>query len=121
MILQNAQYCTICQEYIVSFSRHDYRTCTCGKALVDGGFDYLRQSTEPEAVSFNLFYGEDIEVLKGKYLLYNKKQGVYRPFNKTKERIKKWYDKAIQYPDFIPIWEAMRGGSYVKKKQESDK
>jgi hypothetical protein len=42
-IVYNAIDCLDCGETIVSYHRHDYKTCMCrNQATVDGGLDYLR-------------------------------------------------------------------------------
>jgi hypothetical protein len=42
-IVYNAIDCLDCGETIVSYHRHDYKTCGCrNQATVDGGNDYLR-------------------------------------------------------------------------------
>jgi hypothetical protein len=42
-LVYNAVTCTECNETIVSYHRHDYKTCSCpNEAAVDGGLDYLR-------------------------------------------------------------------------------
>ena len=42
-IVYNAIDCLDCGETIVSYNRHDYKTCGCrNQATVDGGLDYLR-------------------------------------------------------------------------------
>ena len=42
-IVHNSVTCLECEETIVSYYRHDYKTCLCdNKAIVDGGTDYLR-------------------------------------------------------------------------------
>lgn len=39
----NAVECLRCGMVLVSFDRHDYKTCLCpNKTMVDGGSDYLR-------------------------------------------------------------------------------
>lgn len=38
----NAIYCTSCKDTIYSRARHDYRSCSCGKIAIDGGFDYCK-------------------------------------------------------------------------------
>ena len=49
-IVYNAIDCLDCGETIVSYHRHDYKTCGCrNQATVDGGNDYLRYG----AVDFN--------------------------------------------------------------------
>ena len=40
--------CDFCKEKVFSFHRHDYKSCSCGKAFKDGGFDYIRSSTNGE-------------------------------------------------------------------------
>ena len=35
--------CLQCKMILVSFNRHDYKTCQCpNKTMIDGGTDYLR-------------------------------------------------------------------------------
>lgn len=43
MIIQNAVICNVCDEFIFSAHRHDFRECKCGNIAVDGGQDYLRR------------------------------------------------------------------------------
>jgi hypothetical protein len=39
----NVVRCLRCKMILVSFDRHDYKTCHCpNKTMVDGGHDYLR-------------------------------------------------------------------------------
>lgn len=38
-----AVQCLRCKKILVSFDRHDYKSCQCpNKTFVDGGHDYLR-------------------------------------------------------------------------------
>ena len=42
-LVYNAVRCLECNELLVSYSRHDYKTCQCpNSAMVDGGTDYAR-------------------------------------------------------------------------------
>ena len=42
-LVYNAVRCLECDELLVSYSRHDYKTCQCpNSAMVDGGTDYAR-------------------------------------------------------------------------------
>lgn len=42
-IVYNSVTCLDCNETIVSYHRHDYKTCSCpNAAMVDGGTAYLR-------------------------------------------------------------------------------
>lgn len=38
-----ALQCQDCFDIIYSRARHDFRSCTCGKVSVDGGFDYCKR------------------------------------------------------------------------------
>jgi hypothetical protein len=39
----NAVQCLECGMILVSFDRHDYKTCRCpNETMIDGGHDYLR-------------------------------------------------------------------------------
>lgn len=46
--------CKHCGEIIFSFNRHDYKTCTCGKAMIDGGLDYIRTNNNTEILKGTL-------------------------------------------------------------------
>lgn len=42
-LVYNAVTCLDCLDTIVSYHRHDYKTCGCeNQAMVDGGTDYIR-------------------------------------------------------------------------------
>lgn len=41
-IIQNEAKCLICGDQIYSAFRHDYKICTCGNVIVDGGQNYIR-------------------------------------------------------------------------------
>lgn len=43
VIVHNKIRCKKCGEIIESFSRHDFKWCSCGTCAVDGGHDYLRR------------------------------------------------------------------------------
>jgi hypothetical protein len=36
--------CLSCGDTIFSRARHDFRSCSCGKVSIDGGFDYTKLS-----------------------------------------------------------------------------
>ena len=42
-IIHNRIKCNECGDIIESFTRHDFKYCSCGKCAVDGGKDYLRR------------------------------------------------------------------------------
>ena len=52
---RNRAQCPTCNELVESLYRHDYRVCSCGKTMVDGGREYLRSTRDamrvpPESV-----------------------------------------------------------------------
>lgn len=51
ILLASKVKCKACGGVIESRSRHDYKTCECGKTMIDGGFDYQRLGGAPEDVS----------------------------------------------------------------------
>lgn len=105
-ILQNAKLCKACDQFVVSFHRHDYVGCSCHKVFVDGGFDYLRQSID--GVDYNLYYDDDIETIRWKYLVYDSETQAWEPFPNASEAALERYDELVSYPDFLPIWDQLR-------------
>lgn len=55
---QSGKYCQDCDEVIYSLYRHDYRLCTCGNVMVDGGRDYFRTSLAGLIVRIDHLTGE---------------------------------------------------------------
>jgi hypothetical protein len=51
MLLNNSGNCRECGDHIVSFHRHDYKQCSCGKSFVDGGLSYQRRGGSIEDTS----------------------------------------------------------------------
>jgi len=47
-IITNKIKCNHCGEVIESKSRHDFRTCKCGRVSVDGGKEYLKRAFKKE-------------------------------------------------------------------------
>jgi len=43
MILKNRIRCRFCGDIVESKYRHDFKSCSCGRVVVDGGRDYLRR------------------------------------------------------------------------------
>jgi hypothetical protein len=48
----NAMQCLHCGDIIYSCATHDFRSCTCGKCYIDGGFDYVRGGGTPNEFKF---------------------------------------------------------------------
>jgi hypothetical protein len=51
-ITVNAAKCLKCGDTIMSTSRHDFVTCSCGNLSVDGGHDYLKRSVRDGQSSY---------------------------------------------------------------------
>jgi hypothetical protein len=59
---QTGLYCPDCKDVIYSVNRHDYRKCTCGRCMVDGGKDYFRTNMNGTVVKIDLLT-DDVEIL----------------------------------------------------------
>ena len=64
-IIHNRIKCNECGDIIESFTRHDFKYCSCGKCAVDGGKDYLRRCFAYDGVfeelSIIIYKGEKYE------------------------------------------------------------
>lgn len=47
-IFRNSAQCLSCGEILISKSRHDFVTCSCGRLSVDGGSWYAKRSFSVE-------------------------------------------------------------------------
>lgn len=66
-LVYNAVTCLECMDTIVSYHRHDYKTCRCeNKAMVDGGLDYLRYGAKDmkKIVSHDVYADDDFEIVR---------------------------------------------------------
>jgi hypothetical protein len=50
--------CAKCEDVITSLNVHDYRTCSCGYAMIDGGSSYLRMNVGSNLKRLNTITGE---------------------------------------------------------------
>lgn len=55
--------CPSCGDIVFSRANHDYRSCTCGKCAIDGGFEYIK--TVGACIPFKL------KIVQTKQELYN--------------------------------------------------
>lgn len=58
-LFYNAVYCCLCDDTIQSYYGHDYKHCSCGNAMVDGGLNYARWGWGEENSVIN--FGMNIE------------------------------------------------------------
>lgn len=72
--------CLTCNDVIYSRSRHDFRWCSCHSCAVDGGFDYLKITGNPENWQF-----EQIDILRNKDE-DNVKRILFEDWNKGKNK-----------------------------------
>ena len=69
-LIYNSVKCLNCSEILVSYHRHDYKTCQCeNETMVDGGLDYGR------------YGGKDLSLVETNYLYDDE------PFEKIREVI----------------------------------
>ena len=56
-LFYNAVHCCLCDDNIQSYHRHNYKTCSCGNAMVDGGLDYARWGwgEDDSVIDFSMF------------------------------------------------------------------
>lgn len=66
-LVYNAVRCLECDELLVSYSRHDYKTCGCpNSAMVDGGTDYARYGAMDmsKIEKIDVYDDDDFEVVR---------------------------------------------------------
>jgi hypothetical protein len=51
---QTGILCPKCKEIIYSTYRHDYRHCSCGRCMIDGGKDYVKTNLAGKLVKIDL-------------------------------------------------------------------
>ena len=66
-LVYNAVTCLDCLDTIVSYHRHDYKTCRCpNEAMVDGGTDYARYGAMDmkKIVHHEVFADDDFQLVR---------------------------------------------------------
>ena len=66
-LVYNASTCLECLDTIVSYHRHDYKTCKCkNAAMVDGGVDYIRYGAKDmnKVVHHAVYDDDDFEKVR---------------------------------------------------------
>lgn len=66
-LVYNAVTCLECLDTIVSYYRHDYKTCQCSnQAMVDGGIDYARYGAMDmkKIVHHEVFADDDFQLVR---------------------------------------------------------
>lgn len=62
-LVYNAVKCLECGETIVSYYRHDYKTCSCDNAIVDGGTSYERYGGR-NIEKISIYADDDFETVR---------------------------------------------------------
>jgi hypothetical protein len=62
----HAIQCKKCKDVIFSRANHDMRYCSCGAVAIDGGFDYVKISGNPDDVA-----NKTVTVDVSKQMLYD--------------------------------------------------
>jgi hypothetical protein len=62
-LIYNAVTCWDCKETLVSYHRHDYKTCSChNEAMVDGGLDYERYGAKNlDNIILHHYYFDEVD------------------------------------------------------------
>jgi hypothetical protein len=66
-LVYNAVKCLECDELLVSYSRHDYKTCSCpNSAMVDGGTAYGRYGAKDmsKIEKIDVYDDDDFEIVR---------------------------------------------------------
>lgn len=66
-LVYNAVTCTECKELLVSYHRHDYKTCSCpNEAMVDGGLSYERYGAKDmdKIIAHNIYADDPFDLVR---------------------------------------------------------
>ena len=79
-LFYNAVHCSLCDDLIQSYHRHDYKHCKCNNAMVDGGLDYARWGwgEEDSVIDFSMFIEDHpFSIIRQYYYRWNNVIGQY--------------------------------------------
>jgi hypothetical protein len=79
-LFYNAVHCTLCGDNIQSYYGHDYKNCSCGNAMVDGGLNYARWGwgKENSVIDFSMFIEDhSFSIIRQYYYRWNNIIGEY--------------------------------------------
>jgi len=103
-LIYNSVKCLNCDEILVSYHRHDYKTCSCeNETSIDGGLDYCRYGGKDlSLVETNYLYDDEpFEVLREH--IYRGGRGVdgKQPLKYVKlaDISDEWLDNIIDYEE----------------------
>lgn len=96
-LIYNAVYCDLCDDTIQSYYTHDYKHCSCGNAMVDGGLEYARWGWEQEDTVFNYsLYLEDhpFSIIRQYFYRWNYHKNEYVLLMNIDDE---WLDSIVSY------------------------
>lgn len=79
-LFYNAVHCSLCDDTIQSYNRHDYKHCSCKNAMVDGGLEYQRWgwTKEDSVIDFSMFIEDHpFSIIRQYYYRWNHTLGQY--------------------------------------------
>lgn len=60
-LIKNSFQCLLCNDVLVSLHRHDFKACSCGKMMIDGGTSYVRIMGNLEKIKDLCEYEDDTQ------------------------------------------------------------
>jgi len=96
-LIYNAVYCDLCDDTIQSYYTHDYKHCSCGNAMVDGGLEYERYGWQKDGTVFNYsLYLEDhpFSVIRQYFYRWNHYTNQYVTLMNIDDQ---WLDSIVSY------------------------
>ena len=107
-IVLNRAKCLSCGDIIVSYNRHDYKSCSCGKLSVDGGQDYLRRAyNEPLLVEeMSIYVDDEYEIVRENLYRggYGKNGVEPLKYVKLSEMSDEWLKNVLTYEEDRGNW-----------------
>jgi len=99
-LFYNAVHCNLCGDNIQSYYGHDYKHCSCGNAMVDGGLNYARWGWREEnsVVDFSMFIEDHpFSIIRQYYYRWN---NIIQEYVLLKDIPDDWLEAILLY--YIP-------------------
>lgn len=79
-LFYNSIHCNLCGDNIQSYYTHDYKHCSCGNAMVDGGLNYARYGWREEnsIIDFSMYIEDQpFSIIRQYFYRWNHRIGDY--------------------------------------------
>lgn len=96
-LIYNAVYCNLCDDTIQSYHTHDFKHCSCGNAMVDGGLEYERWGwgKENSVINYSLYLEDHpFSIIRQYYYRWNHYTDKYVLLMDIDDR---WLDSIVSY------------------------